>query len=64
MLKTHTHLPADPLQALEVAIEFFTQHLNQALLVLFQLIYATDQGRFARTGRPADHHLLASVNIQ
>jgi hypothetical protein len=57
-LEYHADFAPDRFHFLLVVGQFEPIHRDAAAVVLLQPVDAADHGRFARAGRPADHHLL------
>src|SRR5690606_5748527 len=64
VLEHHAHMLADDLDFLQIVAQLGAIDDNLALLVAFQGIDATDQGRLARARRAADDDPLAGLDIQ
>jgi hypothetical protein len=64
VLEHHADLAADRVDVLHVVGELDPVDHDVALLVLLQPVDAADHGRLARARGPADHHLLALLDLK
>ena len=64
ILKNHSNFTPDFFDVFEVFGQLNPINNNPAFLMLLQSVYATYQGRFSRSGRPADDDTLSFVDGQ
>jgi hypothetical protein len=64
VLKHHPDLAADRLDVLDVVVQLDAVDEDMALLVLLEPVDAADHCRLAGPRRPADHDLLALLDLQ
>ena len=48
----------------QLVANLLISHHDRAAVHIFQMVDAAQEGRFARTGRPEDHHHLAGKDVE
>ncbi len=64
MLKHHADFATDGIDTFQIIRQLDAIDDDLALLMFFQTVDATDEGRFTGTGRSANHDLFSLLNAE